>query len=74
MKMKMRGMACLAWMCALALAQVALAVRPPLSHDDRVRAQEAVERVYYNHRIWPKENPGSVHSVEEQGRSNPITP
>jgi N-acetylneuraminic acid mutarotase len=30
----------------------------PLTFGDRVRAQEAVERVYYNHRIWPGENPG----------------
>jgi hypothetical protein len=29
-----------------------------LTFDDRVRAQEAIERVYYEHRIWPKENPG----------------
>jgi N-acetylneuraminic acid mutarotase len=30
----------------------------PLTFDDRIRAQEAIERVYYDHRIWPKENPG----------------
>ncbi len=29
----------------------------PLSFEDRIRAQEAIERVYYEHRIWPKENP-----------------
>jgi N-acetylneuraminic acid mutarotase len=28
-----------------------------LSFEDRVKAQEAIERVYYAHRIWPKENP-----------------
>jgi hypothetical protein len=29
----------------------------PLTHEERVKAQEAIERVYYSHRIWPKENP-----------------
>jgi len=28
-----------------------------LTLKDRVRAQEAIERVCFNHRIWPKENP-----------------
>jgi len=28
-----------------------------LTFEDRVKAQEAIERVYYNHRIWPKKNP-----------------
>jgi hypothetical protein len=30
-----------------------------LTFEDRVKAQETIERVYYNHRFWPKENPGS---------------
>ena len=34
-----------------ALAQKAL------TFEERVKAQEAIERVFYNHRIWPKENP-----------------
>ena len=29
-----------------------------LTLDDRVAAQKAIEQVYWNHRIWPKENPG----------------
>jgi len=29
-----------------------------------VKAQEAMERVYYNHRIWPKENPGPKPAFE----------
>jgi hypothetical protein len=29
-----------------------------LTFEQRVRAQEAIERVYWSHRIWPKENPG----------------
>src|SRR5512136_2463533 len=28
-----------------------------LSFEERVKAQEAIEKVYFNHRIWPKENP-----------------
>jgi N-acetylneuraminic acid mutarotase len=31
--------------------------RGPLTFEERVKAQEAIERVYYAHRIWPKENP-----------------
>ena len=31
--------------------------RQPLTFEERVKAQEAIEQVYYNHRIWPKENP-----------------
>ena len=30
--------------------------RAPLTFEERVNAQESIERVYYNHRIWPKEN------------------
>jgi Putative metal-binding motif len=29
-----------------------------LSFEDRVSAQRAIEQVFWNHRIWPKENPG----------------
>jgi hypothetical protein len=29
-----------------------------LTLDERVAAQKAIEQVYWNHRIWPKENPG----------------
>ncbi len=39
----------------LVVCQTVLA-RAPLTFEDRVKAQEAIERVYYNHRIWPKEN------------------
>ena len=49
------------WAFGLALALVAttggLWARD-LTFEDRVKAQEAIERVYWNHRIWPKENPG----------------
>lgn len=30
-----------------------------LTFEDRVAAQKAIEQVYWNHRIWPKENPGT---------------
>ena len=35
-----------------------LAQARELSFDERVAAQKAIEQVYWNHRIWPKENPG----------------
>jgi putative metal-binding protein len=31
--------------------------RPPLSFEERVAAETAIEQVYWVHRIWPKENP-----------------
>jgi len=52
-----RAVAAAALVCAF-LAVATIAFAQPLSVEDRVRAQEAIERVYYNHRIWPKENPG----------------
>ncbi len=36
-----------------------------LSLEDRVAAQTAIERVYWAHRIWPKENPGPKPPLEE---------
>ena len=39
--------------CGLARASVAV------TFDERVVAQRAIEQVYWKHRIWPKENPGS---------------
>ena len=33
--------------------------------EKRVAAQKAIERVYYEHRIWPKENPGPKPPFEE---------
>ncbi len=45
------GLGSLLFVCQAVLA------RQPLTFEDRVKAQEAIERVYYNHRIWPKENP-----------------
>ena len=34
-----------------------LSMAQALTFEERVEAQRAIERVYYNHRIWPKENP-----------------
>lgn len=42
-----------------------LSAQRPLSFEDRIKAQEAIERVYYNHRIWPKENPQPKPPFEE---------
>ena len=35
-----------------------LALARDLSFDERVTAQKAIEQIYWNHRIWPKDNPG----------------
>ena len=42
-----------------------LARENALTLQERVKAQEAIERVYYTHRIWPKENPGPKPSFEK---------
>jgi N-acetylneuraminic acid mutarotase len=39
------------------LSTITIFARAPLTFEERVKAQEAIEKVYYNHRIWPKENP-----------------
>jgi hypothetical protein len=36
-----------------------------LTFADRVAYQRAVEEVYWQHRIWPKENPGPKPSLDE---------
>jgi len=49
------------WGLVLLTAWAGYDARPTthcITFDDRVRAQEAIERVYYEHRLWPKENPG----------------
>jgi N-acetylneuraminic acid mutarotase len=53
-----RAVVCLA-LVAAAVWSAAPAVRArDLTFDERVAAQEAIELVYWNHRVWPKENPG----------------
>jgi len=39
------------------LVGASLAQARELTFEQRVEAQRAIERVYWNHRIWPKENP-----------------
>ena len=41
----------------IALSAIAAFARGPLTFEERAKAQQAIERVYYAHRIWPKENP-----------------
>src|SRR5439155_11435524 len=36
-----------------------------LTLEDRVRAQRAIEQVYWNHRIWPGENPQPKPPLEQ---------
>src|SRR5436309_920784 len=36
-----------------------------LTFEERVKAQEAIERVYWSHRIWPKGNPQPKPPLEE---------
>jgi hypothetical protein len=43
---------------ALSPAALSTAHARQLSLDERVVAQKAIEQVYWNHRIWPKDNPG----------------
>ncbi len=45
--------------------QLATIARQPLTFEERVKAQEAIERVFYNHRIWPKENPAPKPPFEQ---------
>ncbi len=60
------GIACLVIACALGSLSPGAssreardgAERPDISFEDRVAAQRAIEQVYWNQRIWPKENPG----------------
>jgi N-acetylneuraminic acid mutarotase len=53
---------CLAVLHAFGAESVAQAPPVPahrsLTFEDRVAAQLAIEQVYWNHRNWPKENPG----------------
>ncbi|HNQ77111.1 MAG TPA: DNRLRE domain-containing protein [Acidobacteriota bacterium] len=51
--------------------------REPLTIEQRVKAQEAIEKVYYNHRIWPKENktpkPAFETMVSKETIENKVT-
>jgi len=45
-----------------------------LSFEKRVEAREAVERVFYNHRIWPKDNLGPKPDFEASFPRSAIIP
>ena len=40
------------------------AVARDLTLEDRIKAQEAIERVYWEHRLWPRENRGPKPPLE----------
>lgn len=50
--------------CTLA-GSVTAPAGQPVTFQQRVEAQEAIERVYYAHRIWPAENPTPKPSFEQ---------
>jgi len=56
-----QGRSALVRMLAAALFFASLAApalaHAPLTFEERLAAQEAIERVFYEHRIWPKANP-----------------
>ena len=53
---------------AACLASIATATEAPtpraINFADRVAAQTAIEQVYWDHRIWPKENTGPKPALE----------
>jgi hypothetical protein len=53
-----RGLVCLALVAVVVCLAAPSARARDLTFDERVAAQQAIERVYWNHRIWPEENPG----------------
>jgi hypothetical protein len=52
-------------LAALACTSFAFDSHNPLTFEERIKAQEAIERIYYNHRIWPKENPSPKPPFEK---------
>src|SRR5262245_65985547 len=62
----MRGL----WTLPLVLAGVVAAVASPttaseLTRAERLEAQRRIETVYWQHRIWPAENPGPKPALSE---------
>jgi hypothetical protein len=49
----------------LFLSLVSPAISQSLTLTDRIQAQEKIERIYYNHRIWPESNKSPKPSFEE---------
>ena len=50
---------------SLAPAEPAYFKTGVLALQDRIWAQTQIERVYYNHRLWPKENPDPKPPFEQ---------
>jgi hypothetical protein len=50
--------------CLLSIMAFQHAIARDLTIEDRLRAQEAIERVYWEHRIWPPDNRSSKPSLE----------
>ncbi len=62
----MKNMIISSLIIALLLAiSLNISARGPLTFEERVKAQEAIEKVFYNHRIWPQENPQPKPSFEK---------
>ncbi|MCP3977960.1 MAG: hypothetical protein GY716_01335 [bacterium] len=55
----------LLWFSAIATAVSAGEVHERLTAEDRVRCQRAVERAYWDQRIWPEENPNPKPRLDE---------
>jgi hypothetical protein len=49
----------------LILSVVSPAISQSLTLAERIQAREKIERVYYNHRIWPESNKSAKPSFEE---------
>ena len=53
-----------ALLCVTTVGGVQAPLDRTLSFEDRVAAQRAIEEVYWQHRIWPKENPGPKPALD----------
>ena len=55
----------LAMLLPMSLLATGIVFARDLSFDERVAAQEAIERVYWEHRIWPAENQAPKPALAE---------
>ena len=56
--MRRSGLVVLVALTTVAVLLTGVCLARELTFEDRVNAQKAIEQVLWNHRIWPKENPG----------------
>ncbi len=56
------AMVAMGWVSLFAASTVSAS---KLTLEQRVEAQRAIEQVYWNHRIWPQENPGPKPPLSE---------